>query len=412
MKDGYKPGITVTGIGVTSSIGQGQRAFAEALLKGEQRFSVLVRPGRSFADQRFIGAEIGVIDYPISENGLKGVSLSGKIALATLAEAWEDAALEHQDPTRIGLVVAGSNFQQREIHLIQERHKKSPFFLSPRYAVTFMDSDICGICSEHFGIRGFTCTVGGSSASGQMAIIQAIQNIQAGLVDHCVVLAPMMDLSFWELQSFRSVGAMGSDRFADFPEQASRPFDQDRDGFIFGESCGAVVLERASENLVNSNMTKKSYGAIAGWGVAIDGNRNPNASLSGEVAAIHKALFSANLKPTEIDYVNPHGSGSVQGDEIEVAALSECSLSHAHINTTKSILGHGLSAAGLVEFIATLLQIKNARLHPSRNLENFINDQFNWVAKTSVEAKINTALTVSIGFGGVNTALCVRADNV
>jgi malonyl-ACP decarboxylase len=110
-----------------------------------------------------------------------------------------------------------------------------------------------------------------------------------------------MDLSYWECQSLRALGAMGSDRYAGEPALACRPFDCDHDGFIFGESCGAVVIESLESS---ERRGVEPYAALRGWGVAMDGNRNPEPSLEGETRAIHSALDAAGLTPAQIDYVS------------------------------------------------------------------------------------------------------------
>jgi malonyl-ACP decarboxylase len=245
--------------------------------------------------------------------------------------------------------------------------------------------------------------VGGASASGQLAIMQAALAVMSKQVDVCVALGALSDLSYWECQGLRSLGAMGSDRFANEPARACRPFDRDHDGFIFGESCGAVVIE-SLESCQRRGVTP--YAALRGWGMAIDGNRNPDPSLEGEVCAIQAALQSSTWQSSKIDYVNPHGTASVVGDETELQALRDCKLTSAYINATKSLIGHGLSAAGTVEVVATLLQMHAGQLHPTRNLENPIDPAFNWVRDQAINHQIENALTLSMGFGGINTALC------
>jgi len=398
------PNLVVTGMGVISAIGQGKAAFATALLDGKDAFNVMRRPGRQ-RESAYIGAEIREMEFSpcIAERTLRAASLSAQAALVVLQEAWGEARLSDVDPRRIGLVVGGSNIQQRELAEIHEGYRERSAFLRPTYALSFMDSDLCGFCTAQFGIRGLAYTVGGASASGQLAIIQAAQAVSAGQVDVCVALGALMDLSYWECRGLRALGAMGSDRYADEPALACRPFDCDHDGFIFGESCGAVVIE-SSESSRRRGI--KPYAALRGWGFAMDGNRNPEPSLEGETRAIQSALGAAQLPPAQIDYVNPHGTGSVIGDETELKALRACGLTDAYLNATKSLTGHGLSAAGAVEVIATLLQMRAGRLHPTRNLENPIDPTLNWVRNKSIDHPIENALTLSMGFGGINTALC------
>jgi malonyl-ACP decarboxylase len=286
-----------------------------------------------------------------------------------------------------------------------DNYKDRPHVIRPTYGMTFMDSDLCGLCTEHFGIRGFAYTLGGASASGQVAILQAAQAVETGQVDVCIAMGALMDISYMECHALRSLGAMGTDRYANEPALACRPFDKQHDGFIYGESCGVVVIERA--NLAVKRQSKP-YAILTGWGIGMDGNRNPNPSYDGEVGVIKKALQQAKLSPKEIDYINPHGTGSIVGDETEIKAICDCQLSAAYINATKSIIGHGLSAAGAVEVIATLLQMKESRLHPTRNLEDPIESSCNWVRGQSIPHVIKHALSLSMGFGGMNTAICLQ----
>jgi malonyl-ACP decarboxylase len=406
MKKRANEELIITGLGVISAIGQGKAEFASALMEGRHAFDVMRRPGRQ-KETSFLGAEIASLIFPenLSQRALRTASLSAQVALVTLHEAWREANLDDVDPTRIGLIVGGSNFQQRELVYTQEAYADRLEFLRPTYGLTFMDTDLCGLCTEQFGIRGFAYTVGGASASGHMAIIQALEAVEAGRADVCIAIGALMDISYLECQGLRALGAMGSDRYASEPARASRPFDKDRDGFIFGECCAAVVIEKAN---VAGRGHVKPYAAISGWAVVMDGNRGPEPSYEGEARVINDALRNANLTSAEVDYVNPHGTGSVIGDETELKAIASCRLSHAYINATKSVIGHGLSAAGAVEIVVTLLQMKASRLHPTRNLEHPVEPGFNWVTQRSVAHAMKNALNLSFGFGGINTAVCLR----
>jgi malonyl-ACP decarboxylase len=410
--------LVVSGIGITSAIGQGQAAFSEALLAGRHRFDVMQRRGRQRpADEMdamgadaplpFLGAEIGALAMPetVSRSLLRTASWSAQVALATLHEAWHDAALELVAPERIGLVVGGSNVQQRELVLAQDTYRQRTTFLRPTYGMSFLDTDICGLCTEVFGIRGFARTVGGASASGQVAVIEALEAVASGRVDVCIAIGALMDLSYWECQGLRSLGAMGSDRYADHPGLACRPFDQERDGFIFGENCGALVIERVSSC---ERRQRTPYARASGWAVSMDAHRNPNPSVEGEVGAIKAAMKQAALAPADVDYINPHGTGSGIGDTTELESLRRCELGHAWINASKSVMGHGLSAAGAVELIAVMLQMKAGRLHPTNNLVTPIETGFNWVRAAPVTHRIDNAINLSMGFGGINTALCLQ----
>ncbi len=399
----------ITGIGITSNLGQGQAAFSEALLAGRSAFGYLRRPGRQ-QNSSFLGAEIPDFALPesFSPRVRRNTSFADQVALVTLAEAWKEAKLEQVDEGMVGLIIGGSNFKQRELQQTYQKYHDRAAFIRPNYGVSFMDTDLCGLCTEQFGIKGLAYTVGGASASGQLAIIQAIYALQTGQVDVCIAMGSLMDPGYLELQAFKSLGAMGSDRFAHEPDKACRPFDLSRDGFIYGESCGAIVLESA-ESADRRQLTP--YATLLGWAIEMDGNRNPDPSYEGEVKVIKRVLELAQLTAREIDYINPHGTGSPLGDETEMKALAACGLSSAYINATKSLTGHGLCAAGTVEIIAVLLQMKSAKLHPTKNLESPIDTGFRWVQEEAISHKIERALSLSMGFGGINTALCLENNN-
>jgi len=391
-------------MGIISAIGQGKAAFTTALLQGQTAFQIMQRPGRQ-CESAYIGAEISNIVFSpqITRQTLRAASLSAQTALAVLQEAWDEARLSEVNPCRIGLIIGGSNLQQRELVQAHDGYRNRSMFLRPTYGLSFMDSDLCGFCTAQFGIRGLAYTVGGASASGQLAVIQAAQTVLTNQVDVCIALGALMDVSHWECRGLRALGAMGSERYAGEPALACRPFDRHHDGFIFGESCAAVVIESLQSSQARG---MKSYAALWGWGIAMDGNRNPDPSLDGEIRVIQNALDASGWQPAQIDYINPHGTGSIAGDETELQALHACGLTHAYINATKSLVGHGLTAAGTVEVVATLMQMQAGQLHPSCNLEDPIDAGFNWVKQKPVNHQIENALTLSMGFGGINTALC------
>lgn len=395
----------ISGMGIVSAVGQGKQDYRESLWSGKSNFSFLTKQAVGLSD-KFIGAEISRIDLSdfFLKKNIKNISFSGKVILSTVHEAWCEAKLDEIDKERIGIVIGGSNIQQRTQLSMYQRYMNKIEYIQPSYAFSFMDSDLCSMCTEQFSIKGCACSVGGASASGQLAVIQAMQAIEFGIVDVCIAVGAFTDLSFLECQALRNLGAMGSDRYKREPSLACRPFDTNSDGFIYGGACGAIVIE-SKENAKKRKAIPYAY--LSGYGIYMDGNRNPNPSVEGEKAAIRMALKTANLKASDIEYINPHGSGSPIGDRIELCAFKECNLNHAFINTTKSITGHGLYAAGTVEIITTLLQMKESKLHPSINLLNPIDLDFNWVKDKTIEYSFTKALNVSIGFGGINTVLCL-----
>jgi malonyl-ACP decarboxylase len=397
----------ITGLGIVTAIGQNKATFSEAIFAGQSAFGYLCRPGREGAPS-FIGAEIASLDTESlraeHRRLLRNASLTAQCALMVAQEAWEDAQLHTAvlNPERVGLVIGGSNVQQREQWQTWQRYAARPNFLSPTYGVTLWDSDLVGILSQALQIQGEGFSVGSASASGGAAIVQAARQIQSGCTDVCLVVGALFDLSAWECQGFRNLGAMGSSRFQEQPSAACRPFDQDSDGFIYGEGSAALVLESAEHARQRG---ARPYGRLLGWSSVLDGNRQANPSEAGEVRAMQAALQMADVTAAQISYVNTHGTSSPLGDRTELTALNAVGLRQAPLNATKSLTGHCLTAAGVVEAAATLLQMEAGRLHPTRNLVNPLDDSFCWVGETGMSAEIEYALSNSFGFGGINTTL-------
>jgi malonyl-ACP decarboxylase len=395
--------LLATGAGVVSAIGVGKAAFFQSLMQGRQQFGYLEREGRK-GHGRYIGAELSALpdtEATLDRRLFRTASLSSVFAALAIDEAWQESALSWHDPARIGLIVGGSNLQQRENYCMQQRYAERPFHLPPTYGFSFLDTDIAGVCSQHFGIRGFAHCVGGASASGQLSIIKAAEAVQSGVVDACIAVGALSDLSHWECQGLRAVGAMGSDRFADEPARACRPFDEQHDGFIFGEASAAIVIERESTVALRD---VRPYARLSGWSYNADGHRHPDPGFVGCLSAAARCMSAAGVTAVDVDYVNPHGTGSAVGDANELRVLGELHLQGASINTTKSITGHGLSAAGAVEFVTCMLQMAHSRLHPCVNLERPIDNGFNWVLDGERAQTVHHALNLSTGFGGINTA--------
>lgn len=396
--------LAVTGIGVACGLGHGKQAFWDGLLDAPNLFGYLQRTGRQpLAGQPpFIGVEMPEPPSGLPPRVERTVGLSGRVAVSVLTEAWHEAGLDHHDPERIGLVVGGANLMSREAALAADSDAARPAFIPPRHGHVFLDSDICGICSATFPIRGFTQTVGAASASGLAATVQAMAAVRSGRVDACIALGALQDLSSLDLHRLRAMGVMGSERFADAPDQACRPMSRDHDGFIYGEASAALVVERVKPG-------RPHYGLLTGSSHVTDGTRGPQPNGAGQVRAARMALAEAGLTGADIDYLSGHATGTPLGDQTEVETYRQLDLERAWINTTKSIVGHGLSAAGSIELAALLLQMRHGILHPSRNLSPPLDDALRWVGETPHPHTCQKALKLSFGFGGVNTAVVVEA---
>lgn len=414
------PRVAITGAGILSAHGQGIPGFTQALLAGKSKFirserfpelsfPVIVAALNDFTFEKALQNYGDLSDelLTVAHKSGRRAPLTIQASLIAALEAWQQAKLQQRklESTRIGLVVAGNNTTQNYQYALQPIFRQNPSYLSPTYALHFMDTDQVGILSEVFGIQGEGFTVGGATASGNMGIIHGQRLIQQRLVDVCLVVGTLADLSPLELQGFYNIGALGGDNFQDQPNKACRPFDRDHGGFIWGQASGCLVIE-SLEKVQESGVPY--WAEIAGSAIVLDGYRGTKTNSQGESRAMQNALSEANMNSNQIHYLNAHGSSSALGDEVEVQAIRavfEKSIHHLWLNSTKSVLGHCLWSAGVVEAIATLLQMRDNFVHANLNLENPIDPQCRFVGQQSEVAVIQNAMSNSFGFGGINTSI-------
>lgn len=410
--------VVITGIGVASSIGVGVETFMDALRKGcsgitsgdEDGLDIAGRIQAFDYEDRLVALNLPEVILLRARKAGRRVPRSAQFSIITALEAWRQAFSGEggNPPEEINIVVAGHNIVQAYHYGMGEKFKEHPEYVPASYALHFMDTDHVGLLSEVLGIQGEGFTVGGASASGNMGILQAYRHVKYGLCKACIVVGAMADLSPVELQAFRQTGALGGKRFAAEPEKACRPFDVDREGFIYGQGSGCLILESA-ENAQERGVVP--WGEIMGGAACLDGNRLSNPSISGEARAMKEALKAAGSYPEQVEYVNAHATSSVAGDEVEVKALKAVFGSHAAkvwVNATKSLTGHCLYAAGVVEAAAALIQMKNDFLHPNLNLEKAIDDECRFVGLTNRSEICHLALNNAFGFGGINTSIVIR----
>ena len=308
----------------------------------------------------------------------------------------------------ISIILAGHNISPIDQFNAFQKYQEQPEYISARYALQFLDTNHLGVISEVLELHGEGFSLGAASASGNMGILQAHRQISLGLSKVCVVVAAMADLSPVELQAFRQTGAMGGKRFCDAPELACRPFDEDREGFIYGQGAACLIFESAA---TASARSAPRWGEIAAAATCLDGNRLSDPSVAGESRAMRKALAQAGLDVDEVDYINAHATSSVLGDQVEVSALEEtfgAELSKIWVNASKGLFGHCLYASGLVEAVACLIQIKEGFLHPNRNLNRPISSSCRFVGPEPQTTSCKVALSNAFGFGGINTSVVLR----
>lgn len=413
--------VAITGMGVVTAAGQGLDAFTLALQTGlsgiKPRPATVDLPlpfGGFLADfalaaalQKFSDQADGL--WQKAQTVARRAPLSVQASVVSALEAWQGAKLMTHtlDATRVSLVVAGQNLNQGYSYTMQQKHQATPDYLPPRYGIHFLDTDQVGILSELFAIHGEGQTVGGASASGNVGLIQGYRLVQWGLADVCMVVGALQELSPLEIHAFAALGALGGKTIQE-AAQACRPFDQQREGFIYGQGSGCLIVESEASA---QRRGVEPLAELAGYGFVLDGNRLIDPSPVGEAQAMRQALQRANLAPVDVDYVNAHGTASVLGDVTEIAALKDVlgeAVAQFWLNSTKSLTGHCLTAAGVIEAIATILQMKGGFVHPNLNLAQPMDDTCRFVGQLSQHATINVALSNSFGFGGINSSIVLK----
>nr|AAW33972.1 PedM [symbiont bacterium of Paederus fuscipes] len=419
---GFPVDVQISGMGVVSSIGHDLTTFTVSLAEG--RSGIRQLDNRCSTGMGATNIIAGIADFnfsyalevctsipPTLKRAALRIARRAPFAIQTCVlsalEAWTTALLHdaHLLPESIGLVMAGHNTTQNYQYQLHEAFQQAPYHLSPRYALQFMDSYLLGVLSEIFKIRGEGFVCGGASASGNVGIIHGLRMIQAGIVDACLVCGVTADLSPMELQGFNAIGALGGKHFHDRADLACRPFDTQHEGFIYGQASACLLLESTTSAKCRGTvgMARLLSGAIR---LHASSSSEPN--LEGEVQTMRTALQRSSLEPGNIDYVNTHGSSSPLGDKIEMQAIEQVFGEHfpnIWLNSSKGLIGHCLYSAGVVEVIASVVQMRQGFIHPSLNLDTPINNRAKFSGPIAVRHPIHTAMSNSFGFGGINTSV-------
>lgn len=420
--------VFVTGLGIVAPSAIGVPAFASALREGRSAFAVLRAEGvrRELPVALLDGFELAPSLHALQAHAGAAPALvaraehlgrrsarSVQVALLAALEAVLDAGLAADEAVlgRCGVVVAGQNLNQRAVFENAARFAAVPEHLSPSYAMHHLDTDHVAAISELLGLRSEGMTVGGASASGNVAIVQAMRLVRGGYVESCLVVGAMTDLSPMELGALESLGALAGERYGARPDEACRPFDRDREGFVYGQSCACILLESAAHA---RSRGARIAGEILGGSVVLDGRRSTEPSALGEATAMRRALADARVRPELVDYVNAHGTSSRIGDATELEAIADVLAEHlprAWVNSTKGLVGHGLSAAGVTEALATLLQMRGGFVHPNKNLANPLREGFRLAPAESVGVELAVAMSNSFGFGGFNSSIVLASPS-
>lgn len=408
--------VVVTGLGALTPIGNNLKEYWEGLLEGRSGADFIKQFDASKFKTQF-ACEIknfNVEDF-IERKEARKLDQFSQYAMVSATEAMADSQLIESEPNldRIGVIwgsgIGGLKTFQDEAQNFFDGDgtpRFNPFFI-PK-----MISDIAaGHISIKYGLRGPNYVTVSACASATNAIIDAFNLIRLGKADAIVTGGSEAAVNEMGMGGFNALKAL-STRNED-PKSASRPFDVDRDGFVLGEGAGALILEELEHALKRG---AKIYAEVAGGGMGGDAYHMtaPHPEGIGARNVMLAALEDAEMQPSEIDYVNVHGTSTPLGDVAEAKAIKDVFGEHAYnlnISSTKSMTGHLLGAAGAIEAIASILSVQNDIVPPTINhftadpeLDNKLNFTFN----TPQKRVVNAALSNTFGFGGHNTSVIVK----
>lgn len=408
-----KKRVVVTGMGVISPVGTGLNKFWDSLVKGKSGIDKITRFDTSDLPSRIAGE---VRDFNpeayIEKKELKRLDRFTQFAISATKMALEDADLDLStvDKTRIGVILGsgiGGNATWEEQHSILL--SKGPKRVSPFFIPMMIVNMASGQVSMAFGLKGPNFTVVTACASGTNAIGEAFRTLQRGDADIIISGGTEAPITMLSLAGFSSMKALSSRN--DEPSLASRPFDRERDGFVMGEGAGILVMESLDSALKRN---AKIYGEVVGYGSTADAYHLTQPSPEGEGAsrAMEAAISDAGISPSDVDYINAHGTSTPLNDKFETMAIKNTFGEHAYklaVSSTKSMTGHLLGAAGAVEIVATLLSVYNDEIPPTINYENPDPEcDLDYVPNRAVKRTVNIALSNSMGFGGHNACIIVK----
>jgi len=405
--------VVITGIGVVSPIGNGKEEYWKALEEGKNGVGPITLFDVSEYPVR-IAAEVKDFD-PGQWMDRKEVRKTDRVihfAVAASDMAIEDGALDlnGEDPTRVGVYLGsgeggiGTSFQNIKTLLEKGPNKISPFFIP----MMISNMPAAYVAIRHNAKGPSLCAVT-ACATATHTIGEAIYSIRRGEAD--VILAGGAEAAITPIgvAGFAAMKALSSRN--DDPEHASRPFDADRDGFVLGEGAGVLILEEL-EHAKRRNA--KIYAELVGYGNTTDAYHitAPDPEGVGAVRAMSMAVSMAGWDLADVELINAHGTSTPLNDAMEAKAIRALFGQHTDnilVHSTKSMIGHGLGAAGVLELIALLLAFERGVIHPTINLERQDEEcPINVVGREPVYRKISRALSNNFGFGGHNAVLAIQ----
>ncbi len=408
--------VVVTGLGALTPIGNNIEEYWNALVNGVSGAAPITHFDASKSKTRF-ACEVknfNPTDF-INRKDARKMDKFTQYAMVASDEAIADANLDLEtiNKLRVGVIwgagIGGLETFQNEVLNYSQGDgtpKFNPFFI-PK-----MIADIApGHISIKHGFMGPNYTTVSACASSANAMIDALNYIRLGHCDVIVTGGSEAAIAIAGVGGFSSMQALSTRN--ETPETASRPFDANREGFVLGEGAGAIVLEEYEHAKARG---AKIYAEVIGGGMSSDAYHitAPHPEGIGVVAVMKSCLENSGIKPEEVDHINTHGTSTPLGDVAELKAISTVFGDHAkniNINSTKSMTGHLLGAAGAIESIASILAMKHGIVPPTINhssVDENINPELNLTLNTAQKRDIKVAMSNTFGFGGHNACVAFK----
>ncbi|MFP6649140.1 MAG: beta-ketoacyl-ACP synthase II [Pirellulaceae bacterium] len=404
--------VVVTGLGVVTSLSLHVDALWDLVLAGESGIHLLEAVDRSQFKVQFGG---DVYDWDpgryLTEKEAKRVDRFSQFAIAAGSDAVEHAGVDFTtiDPFRSGVIlgsgIGGLNeFESQHTRLVTKGPQRVSPLTIPKLMLNAGGSNL----SIRFGLRGVNYSVATACASANNAMGDAFHMIQNGGADIIITGGSEAAVTPMGVSGFQNMRALSTRN--DEPTRASRPFDMERDGFVLSEGAGILIFEELEHA---RNRGVKIHAEVLGFGLSCDASHitKPDEQGLGAARAMTNALKDGGLAPTEVDYVNAHGTSTPLGDKAETVALKIVFADHAYdlsISSTKSQLGHSLGASGGIELVLSIKAIEEGIVPPTINLENPDPDcDLDYTPNQPRERQLNIVMSNSFGFGGHNASIII-----
>jgi 3-oxoacyl-[acyl-carrier-protein] synthase II len=402
--------VVVTGLGAVTPLGLDVASTWAGLIEGRSGAALITHYDASNMDVRF-ACEVKNFDprSVMDHREARRTDRFTHLALAAAKEAVGDAGFstERSDPDRCGVIIGtgigGVGTLTDTIHTVDT---KGPGRASPMAVPMLMSNAAAANIAIVYGLRGPCFSVASACATGNNAIGEAMETIKRGDADVMVAGGTEASIVPFALATLGNAGALSKRN--DDPTGASRPFDATRDGFVYGEGAGMLILEDLEHALKRG---ARIYAEVSGYGMTCDAYHitAPVEGGEGLVRAMRIALAKAGLQPEQVDYVNAHGTSTLLNDKSETAALKTVFGAHAYklaVSSTKSMIGHLIGAAGAVEAVASIMIIHSGVIHPTINYRTPDPDcDLDYVPNTARKVDVQVAISNSAGFGGHNSTL-------